>query len=424
MKIKPNPARALLFAWLALGLLISLRWLIFVEVKPSLLGVIPALFGVVNRGDLLAASLATLAATTYLWHRGIVGWERWIGPLIVRRSLQRGILVFLLVGLTATLQSHSLPLGAFFLFLFSGLLAMGCARLSAQVHLRGGRGVPFQRSWFLGVGGTAMGLLAFSGAVSAFAGGPLAQAVAFLLGAILRRVLDLLLIVLEPIAYLLIRFWNLLLNRFGLSSAQVNDVPELNLGEQAREQLELLGTEIQPPTWAADLRKILIWAGAVLGTALVLLVIAALLRRRGFGRQWRTSPGDRNQDAVSLSNALRDLLRPRKSAPGTAGDLKSARRWIAAARIRMIYLQLLRAMAQHDQKREPSETPLEYLNRLLPELPGSASDLKQITEAYLRVRYGELPEREDEVRSVEESWERIRHALRQDAQRQQIHVVS
>ena len=422
-KFKSNPERIVLIIWLLLATMISLRWLVFVNPRPSLAGVIPAFLGAREDGDMLVASLGTIAASIYLWRRGIVGWERWIGPLVVRRSLQRGILIFLLVGLIATFGSNPLPLAAFFLFLFSGLLAMGCARLSAQSHLRGGRGVPFQRSWLLGVGGTALGLLAVSAAVSTLVGGPLARAVAFLLGVTLRRVLDLVLIVLEPIAFLIIRFWNLFLGRIGLTSARPSDVPELNLGEQAREQLELLGTEIQSPAWAADLGKILVWIGVVLGIVLALLILAAILRRRGAGRQWRTAPEVESQDTRSLLHALRELLRPGRMGSSNAGTLQPAGRWLAAARIRMIYLRLLRALARQDLKREPSETPLEYLARLLIRMPGSASDLTTITTAYLRVRYGELPEQEAEVKSVEASWERIRHALRRGDRSQQMQAV-
>ena len=36
------------------------------------------------------------------------------------------------------------------------------------------------------------------------------------------------------------------------------------------------------------------------------------------------------------------------------------------------------------------------------------SDLVLITEAYLRVRYGELPETKGEVNRIEEAWGRIR----------------
>ena len=39
--------------------------------------------------------------------------------------------------------------------------------------------------------------------------------------------------------------------------------------------------------------------------------------------------------------------------------------------------------------------------------PQYATDLGVITEAYVRVRYGELPERLDEVSAVEAAWKRV-----------------
>jgi len=424
LKFKPNPERVALITLLFLVLLLGLRWLVFRDSSPSLLGVIPEFLNAIGDSEHLLASLASIAAIAFLWWRGIAGWSRWIGPLVVRRSLQQGIVIFLLVGVMAAAGQSPLPLAAFFIFLFSGLLAMGGARLSAQAHLRGGRGVPFQRTWLLGVGGTALVLLAISAAASALAGGPLADLLAYLLSGALRGAAGILLVLLEPIVYIITQIWNLLLNRIGLNPARLAEVPSLSITEQVQEQVELLGQEVAPPAWAGDVGRLLVWAAAGLGIVLAVLVIAALLKCRGGGRQWRTSPEDARHGPGSVLNALRDLLRPGLHAGRPGGRLHPARRLIAAARIRMIYLQLLQALAKHELRREPSETPLEYLARLQVELPRAAADLKVITDAYLRVRYGELPEHEAEIRLVDESWGHVRQVLRQVKKGPEVQVAS
>ena len=411
-KFKPSPERILLILLLLFELLVGLRWLVFVDAGLSLRGVFTRTFAAFKEGDLLVSCLATIAATTFLWRRGIVGWREWIGLLVVKRTLQQGIFVFLLVGSIRSIGQGPLPVTAFFLFLFSGLIAMGGARLSAQAHLRGSAGVPFQSVWLFGVGGAVLGLLTIAAAISALAGGPIAAALTALFGTALHGVLDVLLALLRPIVFLIIQAWNILLSRIGLDVARIADVPTLSLSAQAQEQVGLLGTQVEPPVWAGDLGRGLVWIGAGLVILIVLLVIFAILRRRGSTRQWRASLEEADRDQGSLLKALRDMIRPRGWGRGLTGPLQPARRLIAAARIRVIYLQLLRSLAKNELEREPSETPLEFLARLKGSLPGSAADLGTITEAYLRVRYGELPERRDEIDLVEGAWTRVRAALR------------
>jgi hypothetical protein len=54
--------------------------------------------------------------------------------------------------------------------------------------------------------------------------------------------------------------------------------------------------------------------------------------------------------------------------------------------------------------RAEAETPLEFLPALRRLFPGSEMQLDTITQAYLRVRYGELPETQAEVDEVESAW--------------------
>jgi hypothetical protein len=60
--------------------------------------------------------------------------------------------------------------------------------------------------------------------------------------------------------------------------------------------------------------------------------------------------------------------------------------------------------------RSESQTPLEYLPVLISILPQYQDNLIRITEAYLKVRYGELAETEEEVRTIEDAWREIETA--------------
>ena len=77
-------------------------------------------------------------------------------------------------------------------------------------------------------------------------------------------------------------------------------------------------------------------------------------------------------------------------------------------RIRRIYAELMDLSESLGVKRAPAETPLEFLPALAELFPGLESELHTITEAYLRVRYGEFPETRQEIDPVEVAWEGVR----------------
>jgi hypothetical protein len=54
------------------------------------------------------------------------------------------------------------------------------------------------------------------------------------------------------------------------------------------------------------------------------------------------------------------------------------------------------------------DTPYEYLPVLYQALPGREAEVREITEAYVRVRYAEAPATEEELARVRAAWERIK----------------
>jgi hypothetical protein len=88
-------------------------------------------------------------------------------------------------------------------------------------------------------------------------------------------------------------------------------------------------------------------------------------------------------------------------------NLRAGQRWLAAAKIRRIYTRLMELASKLGEPRPPAHTPLEFLPVLVNLLPEGKEDIQVITEAYLRVRYGELPETNQEISLVEEAWERV-----------------
>ncbi len=80
---------------------------------------------------------------------------------------------------------------------------------------------------------------------------------------------------------------------------------------------------------------------------------------------------------------------------------------IQAENIRRIYAALLARAAALGLPRREAETPFEYLPRLLARFPEGAADLKEITDAYVAVHYGEEVVSVARVREVRGIWERL-----------------
>jgi hypothetical protein len=86
---------------------------------------------------------------------------------------------------------------------------------------------------------------------------------------------------------------------------------------------------------------------------------------------------------------------------------KTSRREIVVARIRRIYAQLMELCDELNQPRLPQQTPLEFLPEMGELFSNQLDDLRKITQAYIRIRYGELPEINEELDALEKSWQNV-----------------
>ncbi|MEM7113443.1 MAG: DUF4129 domain-containing protein [Chloroflexota bacterium] len=85
------------------------------------------------------------------------------------------------------------------------------------------------------------------------------------------------------------------------------------------------------------------------------------------------------------------------------------RNWQTAVSIRRIYAQMCRAAAGAGMPRAKTETPYEYLRSLAQVWPSNQADAELVTQAYIRVRYGEVPEDKDELAAIHAAWNRLKH---------------
>jgi hypothetical protein len=90
------------------------------------------------------------------------------------------------------------------------------------------------------------------------------------------------------------------------------------------------------------------------------------------------------------------------------GRFGLGRRLYAAISVRYIYANVIRLAEQRGFPRPPARTPNEFLPTLAQAFPGHEADLAQITEAYVKVHYGELPTDWAELEELRAGWERLR----------------
>jgi hypothetical protein len=145
----------------------------------------------------------------------------------------------------------------------------------------------------------------------------------------------------------------------------------------------------------------------VVGEALNWLVLAALLGAGIFGLAWALRRGERaarEEDegerealgtAATLRRDLRGLLRwPRRAGRRRPEELSS---------VQALYRRLLARASELGQPRRAAETPFEYAPRADVVLPPAA--VHEITEAYVRVRYGEEALGEEDLEALKRLWE-------------------
>jgi len=338
----------------------------------------------------------------------------YIEPQVVIGGFRLGIFALFLYGILAPVD-RSAPLGTLVIFLFSSLLAMSAARIAILGHLRGGQTIPFDRRWLGGV------LLAVSAMVGiAWLVATSIQGAGFeVLSRVFTVLLFILVIVLSPLLWLVFRLILALGEWLNLTDI-IGSILEFFKGLQAffdkliaaiSGWFERINTSrVQDMIQILqDSKPILLWGTIIVLLIMVLLSIQRHLRRR------EAEPDEQEYESLLaqkdlfglLKDAFRRSLDRMMEGLDKMSQLRLARRLLAAARIRRIYARLMDLSARLDQPRPASRTPLEFLPNLETLFPNLGGELQTITNAYLRVRYGDLPEIKQEIEEVEYAWRRI-----------------
>ena len=146
----------------------------------------------------------------------------------------------------------------------------------------------------------------------------------------------------------------------------------------------------------------------VIGLFLVTRAIRRLAKRQAEGRDLeRESLWSGDDFGKDLRNALNDALARLRALAGRFGE--QHRR--SAASIRKIYASMVDRATEIGYPRRAAETPYEYRRTLRRAFAGSENAVDAITEAYVRVHYGEVPGTQAEMDQLVQHWQGLQRLV-------------
>lgn len=317
----------------------------------------------------------------------------------IREAINSFRMSLVLIILYAIVFSQSIPenfMITIFVFLLFALLSMSFARIADLSSSHGGRLPGFGYQWGIGI------LLAslIVTILSLVSTEVISMKVAEFLGSgvtlLLQLFLGLIVLVSSPILLAVVAGVQFILQLLAPNLANITDTINLDSGNELLNQFqEQVSRNIH-----VDPRSLI-----MLGILVIFVIIILIqLRWNPLKRLVRGEEGTiQSVGAIKITNPLKNLFGSgfrRRKRP-------SASSLLAAARVRRIYAQLME-LCQHLGKPRPrSATPLEFLPQMEQVFPQNTSGLSLITQAYIKIRYGEYPETTEEIEDVMDAWEDI-----------------
>jgi hypothetical protein len=390
LHVRLDVRRSIFLAWLVFYVFFSLRIMFLPLTGPALSDLFRPIW-VIFAGQWEAREFWHVLVICLLGLRGVSLATMAVEQPRVLASLQLGLLMFLLYGL-------SNPVGTavvFFIFLAFGMISLSAAGIAGISTLRGGRMPHLNWSWTAGILASAL----LAAGIAVLAGWLLSsKEVSTLLGQIVLGGMTVLLtligLALSPL--MLLFFWIIT-----SISHLISGLIDPKVLESFRQSLDLMNSAGQGQagkiinTTAA---RNLILGGAIVAVIWITLGIIKRQPRKRRLAEEEDSPGAGANRRVYPSGKIK------KDRPGWLNP----ERLMAAALVRRIYAQLMDLCEKLGYARPVAVTPLEFLPTLRQIFPEGESQVSLITNAYLRVRYGELSETAAEVEDIRQAWRWLR----------------
>jgi len=383
--------------WLLISLFLFLKFIVYAGTPVNLWHMFLDPFLNLSKQPVLQSVLWQMIFLVLLIRRGFTLAASNANSWRAVRSFQMGMLMFFFFGFTTTWANYLpslVPFLLYLLFIITSLTTSRLAGLTGQVNYR----LPvFTKTWFGWIFALTLTLILVGSSIGWLTGVGMLVFTDWVLRVVFGIGITILVIIFSPLITLI----GLLLPWLD------NWLSSLNFENLNLLPLEILQKLNQPdPEKAARITATVNQVVTIL--LIVVLVITAIIvivtiRRRALRR-----------DALGKDDQVdRALERKLARAAGfNAGFLRSrldqARRWMAAARIRRVYRQLMDYCKKLDNPRLPAFTPHEFLPQLISMFPEYNSEVTLLTNVYQRVRYGEVPESLEELEEIMAAWSSIK----------------
>ncbi len=354
--------------------------------------------------------LPILALLGLVWWRGLRLGIVMPTPIRIAFGMRLGILFYLAAAIVP--EAQGAVMASLSPFFFCGLLGTSLAR-AISLRETGGQAVTFGPRWmfFMILAAAVTTLIGF--AISAGLSGLDPDAIAGVFQPIFAAVLLVFTVLMTPLFLVIEAIAEAILNAFGgqLMGNFMQTTPFSNVIE---------GTPQQQTGALQDLfnrlQQFFDLFGGVGGclTIVVLLIVVAIIVLTLGRRQRAALPQDEEREDLEgdALGGLRGLFQRGLDAMNAmlhaVGQFGLGRDLFAALTIRRAYAQMARLAAKQGYPRPVSQTPYEYQATLLQAFPAVQAEIDAITDAYVRVHYGEVPESADALKRVTDALERIK----------------
>jgi len=415
ISLKIKIQRIVLFILLIVSLLVGLNTLLYPSEGVGLGGIIVRLFRSFNNTtSYIPAEFVLMLIILFVIWRGASLARKRIDPGRFLSSFRIGIVLLFAYGISFGFTENT-SLSILYLFLFFSLLGLSVARISALGRLRGGHSINFDKRWLIGIVLAIMLILSITIIAANLVSGQELDIEINIFG----WILFVLTLLISPFVWVTLYLFSVL-DQWIHFDRILQSLSEL-FG-RLQSVFEGFLTILDSLKGALDFSFVINFIEALKAIQPIILWIVILLVVFLFLRSLvryflnESTEVEEEYQAISGQEDLLGLLRAalrkgiRKMTTGLEQvfNLDSARKFLMAARIRRIYARLLDLSDKLGHPRPLSSTPLEFLPSLESLLPDSKRELDVITQAYLRVRYGEFPETHQEVEIVETAWNHVR----------------
>lgn len=387
-----------IFAWMLICILGGLKILIFPDQAISFWDLAASPVRSIWLGISVVESVHTLFTLLLVW-RGVFLTRYSTRPSGVIGSFQAGLIFFIIFGLLHPFNELDFIVGSFFAFVITSLIGLSTSRIAEQSEVEDARLPSMSPRWAAGLLIAVAGIVTISYVIANLVARFLVEPIAFVLRLLLQIIADIFFLVTSPLLFALL--WMIEKMMELMDTGVFANI--IKIGQDIGKLIQGL---VQKPILSIHINfRAIFWILLILG---VVAIIIISLRWKPWKRIIRTET-DAEELAPELRmnrilNWLQKLRIPTSWInPG---------RFLAAARIRRIYAQLLKLCKNLDKPRPPASTPLEFLPTMRILFPENHEDLKSITHSYLEIRYGDLPESRNEVEEIEIAWKRIKLSAR------------